>query len=144
MYCIVCLFPSLSAYDEKQRSKRQQISSRSWFSSTSATAGGAAGSLLHKLGLQGKEAAAAKALSSSHSPLIRKRMSTGARRESVPEGNVCKLSNISPRWDVTQTGDGGCMDSKSSNNSETKGDRSLTGITSLVADYSDSDSDPGQ
>ncbi|KAJ0033655.1 hypothetical protein NQD34_000762 [Periophthalmus magnuspinnatus] len=64
------------SFDGKQQSKRQAISSRSWFSSSSSTAGGAAQSLLHRLGQQGKEAAVVKALGPSHGAFIRKRTTT--------------------------------------------------------------------
>ncbi|XP_049576622.1 probable splicing factor YJU2B [Syngnathus scovelli] len=66
------------SYEDKQRSKRQEISTRSWFSSppggtTSASAASASGALLHKLGLQAKEAAVAKALGAPRTPLIRRK-----------------------------------------------------------------------
>ncbi|KAK5865370.1 hypothetical protein PBY51_019648 [Eleginops maclovinus] len=83
------------SYDDKQHSKRKEISSRSWFNSPSPSPASPAGSLLLKLGLQGKEAAVAKALSSSHSALIRRRSggpgprnepcATATRRNSNPE-----------------------------------------------------------
>ncbi|XP_029283202.1 coiled-coil domain-containing protein 130 homolog [Cottoperca gobio] len=85
------------SYDDRQHSKRKEISSRSWFTATSPPPGSPAGSLLHKLSLQGKEAAVAKALSSSHSSLICRRSggiktepcATIARRKSNPEINMC-------------------------------------------------------
>ncbi|XP_031419878.1 coiled-coil domain-containing protein 130 homolog isoform X2 [Clupea harengus] len=69
-------FQSSDSYDDRQQSKRKEIASRSWFNSPISTPGSAAGSLLHKLGLQGKEAAATKALSSpatSALSLVRRR-----------------------------------------------------------------------
>ncbi|KAF3852814.1 hypothetical protein F7725_006169 [Dissostichus mawsoni] len=75
--------------------------------------------LLHKLGLQGKEAAVAKALSSSQSTLIRRRSAgpgprtepcaTATRRNSNPDINTCEgdeTPSISPTemcQDVTET-----------------------------------------
>ncbi|XP_070683933.1 probable splicing factor YJU2B [Pempheris klunzingeri] len=164
------------SYDDKQHSKRKEISTRSWFNSTSATPGSAAGSLLHKLGLQGKEAAVAKALSSSHSPLIRRRSggpgtrgepcATVTRRESLPEIDTCngEISKVAQREEapsivpaqvgreVTET-NGSASGEKHAKTTEEadeglakekEQDRSLGAVTSLVADYSDSDSDPGQ
>ncbi|XP_077379587.1 putative splicing factor YJU2B [Festucalex cinctus] len=107
------------SYEDKQRSKRQEISSRSWFSSTpggtaatttstSTTCGG----LLHKLGLQGKEAAVAKALGPSRTPLI--------RRKSDPQDSA-------PATASREVG-------------STEQD---TSSSSLVPNYSDSDSDHG-
>ncbi|KAK5898791.1 hypothetical protein CesoFtcFv8_008336 [Champsocephalus esox] len=95
------------SYDDKQHIKRKEISSRSWFTSPSPTPGSPAGSLLHKLGLQGKEAAVAKALSSSQSALIRRRSAgprtepcaTATRRNSYPEISTCEgdeTPSISP------------------------------------------------
>ncbi|KAL1005733.1 hypothetical protein UPYG_G00063290 [Umbra pygmaea] len=73
------------SYDDKQHYKRKEISSRSWFSSPTLPPGSAAGSLLQKLGLQGKEAAVTKALGPYHtatSPhsLIRRRTEGSASR----------------------------------------------------------------
>lgn len=165
-----------SAYEDKQHSKRKEIASRSWFNFTSSPAGGAASSLLHKLSLQGKEAAVAKALGSSHSPLIRRRTgesgsknepcATVTRRNSQSEG-------VEERLKVTQKEEAPCARSAHEgeeeekhgsglNNSTTteevhkkltnaadcvkeseKGTSSGGGV-SLVADYSDSDSDSTQ
>ncbi|MEQ2245057.1 hypothetical protein ILYODFUR_023627 [Ilyodon furcidens] len=161
------------SYEDKQHTKRKEIASRSWFNSSSTPAGGAAGNLLHKLSLQGKEAAVAKALGSSQSPIIRRRSSgSGVKNEQCgttthgkSKRNACEL--------VTKTEEAQCVESthgeeevavkndRSSNEllgkiaKET--DQRLTdtvdcgkekgrnkcsvGVTSLVADYSDSDSD---
>lgn len=160
-----------SAYEDKQHSKRKEIASRSWFNFTSSPAAGAAGSLLHKLSLQGKEAAVAKALGSSHSPLIRKRTgesgskndpcATVTRRNSQSEGDEVRL-------EVTQKEEAPCTQSahegeenglnnfktteevhKKLTNAadcvkESENGTSSGGVTSLVADYSDSDSDSTQ
>nr|XP_046229981.1 probable splicing factor YJU2B [Scatophagus argus]XP_046229990.1 probable splicing factor YJU2B [Scatophagus argus] len=170
-------YQSPDSYEDKQHSKRKEISSRSWFSSPSATPGGAAGSLLHKLGLQGKEAAVAKALGSSHSPLIRKRTAgPGVKTEpcatitrmqshtdiSMCDGETSKLSQRedTPRVSAPQVGREG-TETNVSGSTETRGkstqeaddglteakekeeDRRLGAVTSLVADYSDSDSESG-
>lgn len=170
--CFSSMYHFSSAYEDKQHSKRKEISSRSWFNTSPAASGSAAGSLLHKLSLQGKEAAVAKALSSSHSPLIRKRSggvktepcATISRRLSQPEINTCdvetlkesKITLLTHRGQeametnscslkemhvkTTEAADDGekntkvCVDEKNQ-------DTCL--VTSLVADYSDSDSDPG-
>ncbi|XP_037104475.1 coiled-coil domain-containing protein 130 homolog isoform X2 [Syngnathus acus] len=66
------------SYEDKQRSKRQEIATRSWFSSTpggTTPASGASASeaLLRKLGLQAKAAAVAKALGAPRTPLVRRK-----------------------------------------------------------------------
>ncbi|CAL8288550.1 unnamed protein product [Arctogadus glacialis] len=68
------------SYDARQHSKRKEIATRSWFSPPGASAGSRGpGAFLHKLSLQGKGAAVAKALgpspaiSSGAGPLIRRR-----------------------------------------------------------------------
>lgn len=152
------------SYDDKQHIKRKEISSRSWFTSPSPTPGSPAGNLLHKLGLQGKEAAVAKALSSSQSALIRRRSAgprtepcaTATRRNSYPEINTCEgdeTPSISPTemcQDVTETNgsrethvkttEEGVTTTKDSGKEKERG-RSLGALTSIMADYSDSDSD---
>lgn len=137
-----CCF-SYAAYDDKQQSKRKEISSRSWFNSTSVTPGG----LLHKLGVQGKEAAVAKALGSPHSPLIRKRTG-GPGITSEPSSTITsvKEERLSPvchegadakdRVEITEELDEGLATTEKEQNRHR--------VPSLVADYSDSDSDPGQ
>ncbi|XP_059191275.1 probable splicing factor YJU2B [Centropristis striata] len=170
------------SYEDKQHSKRKEISSRSWFNSPSTTPGGAAGSLLHKLSLQGKEAAVAKALSSSHSPLIRKRSggsgiktepcATITCRKSNPEISTCdgNVSKVTQREEdqsraptqegkeVTETNGSGSgemhvktteeanegLTQVKDSGKEKEQVRRLGALASLVADYSDSDSDPGQ
>ncbi|XP_041838327.1 coiled-coil domain-containing protein 130 homolog [Melanotaenia boesemani] len=169
------------SYEDKQHSKRKEIASRSWFNSTSAPTGGAAGSLLHKLSLQGKEAAVAKAMGSSHSPLIRKRTggpgiksercATITHRKSHPEVASCdeEVQKVTqpeeaPNMVFTRGGEkeaqtNGCemkevhvkikeeMDKTPTNlvdcGKEKDEGKLSGGITSLVADYSDSDSDAG-
>ncbi|MED6268879.1 hypothetical protein CHARACLAT_027173 [Characodon lateralis] len=161
------------SYEDKQHTKRKEIASRSWFNSSSTPAGGAAGSLLHKLSLQGKEAAVAKALGSSQSPIIRRRSSgSGVKNEQCgttahgkSKRNACEL--------VTKTDEAQCVESthgeedvavkndRSSNEllgkivketdqrltdtvdcgKEKERNKCSVGVTSLVADYSDSDSD---
>lgn len=145
------------SFEDKQHSKRQEISSRSWFNSPSAPLGGAAGGLLHRLGLQGKEAAVAKALGSTHSPLIRKRTgpsgaktcTTVTRRRSDPEvdGQTSKDTPTQEASDVTvclspvgQEVTGGRADEGPRKDP----DRGFGGVPSLVADYSDSESDSEQ
>lgn len=131
------------ACEEKQHSKRQEISSRPWFSTTPASAKGAAGSLLHRINQQSKEAAVAKALGSSHNSLVRKRTDTSEpsatvmQRQSDTEPNTCdkdasellqtkETANVSPQEEGSGTQD-----------------RSFGPLGSLVPDYNDSDSDPG-
>ncbi|KAM3623833.1 uncharacterized protein V6R79_016088 [Siganus canaliculatus] len=145
------------SYDHKQQSKRKEISSRSWFSAPATTPGGAAGSLLQKLGQQGKEAAVAKALGSSHSPLIRKRSAgqgikhepcaTVTCTESRPPVSARNGESASPKQaaqEVTETKDSGSRATDEGLTSEKERDRGFGAVTSLVADYSDSESDPGQ
>ncbi len=170
--CLLIVSTFYSAYEDKQHSKRKEISCRSWFGSPSASPAGAAGSLLHKLSLQGKEAALAKALGSSHSPLIRKRTggvgtntepcSTITRKQSHPEINtpdvhITAVTQTEEAPTPTQVGreaaeiiDGDSTKTRVKTTEEAdegltkRKDRSLGAFTSLVADYSDSDSEPGQ
>lgn len=165
------------SYEDKQHSKRREIASRSWFNTFSGPAGGAAGSLLHKLSQQGKEAAVAKALGSSQSPLIRRRSDrSGAKSEQcairTPGGSQQEVG-ASEEEVLTQTEEAQCVRSTDGlNHVAVKNDTSSNelfakivketdqrqtdavdcgkekeqtkcpgGVTSLVADYSDSDSD---
>ncbi|XP_060944048.1 probable splicing factor YJU2B [Limanda limanda] len=157
------------SYEDKKHSKRKEICSRSWFNSTTASPGSAAGSLIQKLALQGREARVAKALSSSPAQLIQKGFSiktkpraTVTRRKSDPEVNTCvdevaqteceqpdavvrptradqEAAETNDRVKTTEEVNGGLMNAE---DSEKEKDRSRGPITSLVADYSDSD--PGQ
>lgn len=152
-------FSPQSAYEDKQHSKRKEISSRPWFSTSLVTPGSAAGSLLHKLSLQGKEAAMAKTLNSSYSPLIRVKTepcATVSRTQSLPENGTCGAQTLdvtrkeeAPRSSHTQLGREAAEtlikteDVDDGQTEATEQNRSLGHITSLVADYSDSDSDPG-
>lgn len=166
-----------SAYEDKKQSKRKEIASRSWFNFTSTSAGGAAGSLLHKLSLQGKEAAVAKALGSSHSPLIRRRNSECGNKNE-PCATITRRNSEDGSCDeemvkVTQKDETPCAGSAHEGEEEEKNSSGLNkvdskeevhtklkdaaehmkeyekgansgGVTSLVADYSDSDSDSTQ
>uniref|UniRef100_A0A8C7MF97 Probable splicing factor YJU2B n=1 Tax=Oncorhynchus kisutch TaxID=8019 RepID=A0A8C7MF97_ONCKI len=88
------------SYDDRQNYKRKEISSRSWFSSPTLPPGSAAGSLLQKLGLQGKGAAVAKALGpqvSSPNPhsLIRRKSDPGTNdlgNSLLPEGKELQVA----------------------------------------------------
>ncbi|KAM6972414.1 putative splicing factor YJU2B [Aplochiton taeniatus] len=188
-------YQASDSYDDRQHSKRKEISHRSWFSGASSSSlpqGGAAGSLLHKLGLQGKGAAVAKALapsptSSSPGALIRRRTegsSSGAeptaavrRRSSYPEPHGAPHEEKGVRETHTEAGPSShgtrpprpgqetvhannITSTGTLDNSAEEEDRGVTGkedcgtsvkwhstlgsFKSLVADYSDSDSDPGQ
>ncbi|XP_047434729.1 probable splicing factor YJU2B [Mugil cephalus] len=160
------------SYEDKQHNKRKEISSRSWFNSSSTPPGGAAVSLLHKISLQGKEAAVAKALGSSQSPLIRRRTvasgskgersATVARRKSSPEVGSCdgETLKVTRREEapcsvatregpkVAEVSGPGFKEEKRTETNAKDFEKDLGkcsgGLTSLVADYSDSDSDPGQ
>ncbi|KAM3865317.1 putative splicing factor YJU2B [Diretmus argenteus] len=164
-------YQTADSYEDRQHSKRKEISSRSWFTSPSAPPGGAAGSLLHKLGLQGKGAAVAKALgpsSSFSSPisLIRRRTegsgnktppcasATATRRRSDPEVNTRHRATpeaTTPRQEVAETNNSGSNTTDEEGNGPTGAEDSGKekereggsggGNTSLVADYTDSDSD---
>ncbi|KAM9493326.1 putative splicing factor YJU2B isoform 1-T2 [Clarias gariepinus] len=71
-------FQSPDSYDDRQHTKRQQISSRSWFSSPSSTpSGSAAGNLLNKLGLKSRDVAAARGLNATPSSSLVRRRSDG-------------------------------------------------------------------
>ncbi|XP_043079057.1 coiled-coil domain-containing protein 130 homolog [Puntigrus tetrazona] len=147
-------FQSPDSYDDRQQTKRQQISSRSWFSGPSSATGGAAGGLLQKLGQQGRGAAVAKALSSStpSSHILVRRKSESSRTESA---NVT-TSSSSPDTnattvDTTPTGSPSPltnnMNSSTESNTQScttevheEEDKNVCAGKSLVADYSDSDS----
>lgn len=168
----------LSAYEDRQQSKRQQISSRSWFSSSSTQLGGTVGSLLQKLGKQGKDAAAAKALSyTSPAPLsLVRRRSEGSCTVSSSPGkapssncsdsypqpgsssnrvspdradleNTDKYSDSLPAQPSEETQDTSTPETaecaKEQHPTEDNSSKLSNGM-SLVADYSDSDSDPGK
>ncbi|KAJ3613997.1 hypothetical protein NHX12_017574 [Muraenolepis orangiensis] len=140
------------SYDARQRSKRKEISTRSWFSpAPSAPPGG--GGLLHKLSLQGKGAAVAKALgpspSTSTGQLIRRRTvtpgigtppcSTAARRKSDPGPS-------SFSWSPCRQGDQEEKKVALEHIGTSKGDvadceKVAGGLVSLVANYSDSDAE---
>ncbi|XP_013874647.1 putative splicing factor YJU2B [Austrofundulus limnaeus] len=160
------------SYEDKKQSKRKEIASRSWFNVASPSAGGAAGSLLHKLSLQGKEAAVAKALGSSHSPLIRRRTSESANKNepcaTIARANsedcdeeMVKVAQKDPSAGSAHEGEeeekNSCglnkVDSKTKEEvytkqtdavdhmKESEKGTSSGGVASLVADYSDSDSE---
>ncbi|XP_020786501.1 probable splicing factor YJU2B [Boleophthalmus pectinirostris] len=170
------------SFDDKQQSKRQEISSRSWFSSSSSALGGAAHSLLQKLGQQGKEAAVAKAMGPSHGALIRKRTAT-TTNTTVATTNVSTATSKRPEHKTTDgalirkqtaattngnanepvhmttatvTREAADCDPGTGGREEKEEEKqnghlnivektcSLGGNTSLVADYSDSDSDGAQ
>ncbi|XP_026092126.1 putative splicing factor YJU2B [Carassius auratus] len=153
-------FQSPDSYDDRQQTKRLQISSRSWFVSPSSAAGGAAGSLLQKLGQQGRGAAVAKALSSTtpsaHILVRRKSESNKTETASIMTSNSSPAANsaavdtdptdsLSPLTNNinsstdTNTPSGTSETHKGSPSEEDKSLLALTG-KSLVADYSDSDS----
>ncbi|KAK7930618.1 hypothetical protein WMY93_007013 [Mugilogobius chulae] len=134
------------SYDDRQQSKRQQISSRSWFSASSSAAGGAASSLLHKLTQQGKEAAVAKALGPSHGTLIRKRTTT-----TTTNGPKNTTATATVTRETERDCDGKAEEEEEREEKKQNGHLHsveknvvLSGNTSLVADYSDSDSDGAQ
>ncbi|XP_036421118.1 coiled-coil domain-containing protein 130 homolog [Colossoma macropomum] len=172
-------FQSPDSYDDRQQSKRQQISSRSWFGSSSTPSGGALGGLLQKLGQQGRDAAVSKALSCAPpSPisLVRRRSDGGSTTSSSPSqtpsstssvndshpqpvsspntvtpeqadledkhinGNSPSTLSLEDRQDVYTANAAESIKDKAPVDSSTK----LCAGVSLVADYSDSDSDSGQ
>lgn len=107
------------SYDDRQNYKRKEISSRSWFSSPTLPPGSAAGSLLQKLGLQGKGAAVAKALGpqvsspNPHSLIRRKTEGSGnkpevcatvTRRNSDPGTNDLGKLQVAQRTGGTDLG----------------------------------------
>lgn len=133
-------FQSPDSYDDRQQTKRQQISTRSWFSSScssspssSATTGSALGSLLQKLGQKGRTAAAAKVLNTPICTALVRRRSDGADVKNQPERSDVDATRV-------QT-----QDTSASVNRDPAKSISAESCTSktLVPDYSDSDSDPG-
>ncbi|XP_075903738.1 putative splicing factor YJU2B [Nelusetta ayraudi] len=156
-------FQAPESFKDKQDNKRKEVSSRSWFSSTSPTPGSAAGKLLHKISLQGKEAAVAKNLGSSLRPLIRKhsalKIETGANSVNgrVPPENTCNggISEVSPQEEEPSTSSAHlgqepgkrrttAPEGLGDGRAEATQDSRSSGFASLVADYSDSDSDSAQ
>uniref|UniRef100_A0AAY4F0P9 Probable splicing factor YJU2B n=1 Tax=Denticeps clupeoides TaxID=299321 RepID=A0AAY4F0P9_9TELE len=124
------------SYEEKQQSKRKEISSRSWFGSPSTPAGSAVGGLLQKLSLQGKGAAAAKTLglaTPSALSLVRKKTESDTSSSGTS-------STDEARSEQTMTPDP-VLTAKDCGPEEAGSDSC---VKSLVVDYSDSDSDPGQ
>uniref|UniRef100_A0AAY5JXM8 Probable splicing factor YJU2B n=1 Tax=Esox lucius TaxID=8010 RepID=A0AAY5JXM8_ESOLU len=73
------------SYDDRQQYKRKEISSRSWFSSPARPTGSPVGSLLQKLGLQGKGPSLARAPGPSQTALSPHRL---IRRRT--EGSGCR------------------------------------------------------
>ncbi|XP_060767359.1 probable splicing factor YJU2B [Neoarius graeffei] len=163
-------FQSPDSYEDRQHTKRQQISSRSWFSPSSSTpTGSAVGRLLNKLGQKGRGATAAKALKTTPgSSLVRRRSDGGgggaiiddasltacSTQESVSCPNIATLdskntdsSSIQCLEDRHET----CRPSTEERagkpfpevHCETEGHSSTQtcSASSLVPDYSDSDSD---
>lgn len=149
------------AYEDKKQTKRKQISSRSWFSSPSLTAGGAAGSLLQKLGQQGRGAAVAKALgpttTSSHI-LVRRKSEGGKTDSSSATNSVASSPEVNPEdFNNTNTDTNTNHTSAETQKGSTSENVRLSEVTcgteeenitvssagkkSLVVDYSDSDSD---
>lgn len=113
--------------------------------------------------MQGKEAAVAKSLGCPQKPLIRKH--TGVKTEAganiingqvQPEIYTCnrEISKVTPKEDPCASSAYLGQESEKRHITTSEGldeerkateeDRSLGGITSLVADYSDSDSDTTQ
>lgn len=130
-------YQTLDSCEDKKLIKSKEISSRPWFTSPSSKPpGGAAGYLLHKIGLQGKRAAVVKALGFSHGPLV--------RRRSTKEDDQTKVST-----EVTQSEETTSTEGQQGNGGHKEADEEQTAekvtcsgsVTSLVADYSDSDSD---
>lgn len=151
------------AYEDKKHSKRQQISSRSWFSSPSLTAGAAAGGLLQKLGQQGRGAAVAKALGSttSSSHILVRRKSEGGKADNNSAVNALAFPlDISPgdfnnttkdRTRHTNDVNDASAETKKGGTSENESEvhcgtaevngTGLSAAKGLVVAYSDSDSD---
>ncbi|XP_062845849.1 probable splicing factor YJU2B isoform X2 [Trichomycterus rosablanca] len=156
-------FQSPESYDGQQVIKRQQISSRSWFSSpcsSSTPSGGAVGSLLQKLGLKGRDAAAAKALNTtptSTNSLVRRRSDGGPRVPDCASLTLCSMPKNTPQHSDSEPSTNHKYNTAtlSTEHMETErgaemhcgmGDAGTDSCTakSLVADYSDSGSDSGQ
>ncbi|XP_076841332.1 putative splicing factor YJU2B [Brachyhypopomus gauderio] len=188
-------YQSPDSYEHRKQTKRQQISSRSWFSASSTPSGGAVGSLLQRLGQQGRDVAVAKALGSAPPcslSLVRRKSEGGSSAPNTPsrtppttaaspvprprslsspdraDPDAACIQNTHQRAESptarpsaetihTHT-QGRTLDTHTPNTdgSVTKealeaqqrvmgdsGAKSFSGM-SLVADYSDSDSEPGQ
>lgn len=123
--------------------KRQEISSRPWFSATPTSSKGTAGGLLHRINQQSKEAAVAKALGSSHSPLVRKRTES-----SEPSATVTQRQSQPDTWTPDKETSQLPQRPENANllpleDESGAEDRCFGPLGSLVPDYNDSDSDPG-
>ncbi|KAK2819586.1 hypothetical protein Q7C36_021232 [Tachysurus vachellii] len=135
-------FQTPDTYEDRQHMKRKQISSRSWFSLSSSTpSGSAVGNLLNKLSQKGRDAAASKALNTSPSSSLVRRRSDGCVsviNNPVPASCSIQESVSCPNKmsENADPSDGQCsVDTRHTYRPTAK---------SLVADYSDSDSDSGQ
>ncbi|XP_058237276.1 probable splicing factor YJU2B isoform X1 [Hemibagrus wyckioides] len=161
-------FQTPDSYEDRQHMKRQQISSRSWFSLSSSTPlGSAVGNLLNKLGQKGRDAAASKALNASpSSSLVRRRSDGGVSAADNPIQASCSsqesISCPSLTTENVESSHGRCPEERQDTGRVTteetagksapevhcgvEGHSSAESCTtkSLVADYSDSDSDSGQ
>lgn len=132
------------ACEEKQHSKRKEISSRPWFSTTPTSIKAPAGSLLHRINQQSKEAAVAKALGSSHSPLVRKRIESSESGATITQRQSdAELDTRKKGTSELTHGDETAIVSPVEEGTAAQG-RGFEPLTSLVPDYNDSDSDPGQ
>lgn len=159
------------AYDDRQHTKRQQISSRSWFSSPSSTpSGSAAGNLLNKLGLKSRDVTAARALNATpSSSLVRRRSDGGSpvieratltscsSQVSVTCPNMAALNlenSDSPSVQCSDKGQDTHIQSTEENSGKPASEvhcgiegqniNESCSTKSLVADYSDTDSDTCQ
>ncbi|KAK3509969.1 hypothetical protein QTP70_023786, partial [Hemibagrus guttatus] len=160
-------FQTPDSYEDRQHMKRQQISSRSWFSPSSSTpSGSAVGNLLNKLSHKGRDAAASKALNTSpSSSLVRRKSDGGVSVVDNPIQASCStqlsISFPSVASENMDSSHGQCSEERLDTDRLTEesagksapevhcgveGHSSAESCTtkSLVADYSDSDSDSGQ
>lgn len=156
--------PFLSAYEGRQHTKRQQISSRSWFSPSSSTpSGSAVGNLLNKLGQKGREAAATKALNTTPCGSLVRRRSDGGSAVDNPSLSSCSIQESVSCPNVAASGLektylSSVQDTFRASTEERAGkpapevhcgkdghsSTESSSTKSLVADYTDSDSDSSQ
>ncbi|MCI4393326.1 hypothetical protein PGIGA_G00156250 [Pangasianodon gigas] len=155
-------FQSPDSYEDRQHTKRQQIASRSWFSPSSSTpSGSAVGNLLNKLGQKGRDAAAARALNATpSSSLVRRRSDGGgtvvdnasltscSSQESVSCPNIAasdlKNADSFPVQCLEERQDTCRLTTEVHCGTERHSSIESCSTKSLVADYSDSDSESGQ
>lgn len=131
-------YRSLDSYDDKQKMKRKEIVTRSWFSSQQTPNSSKVGDTLKKLGIPkgpSKLTNTCAVISVSDLGIVRRKCAESPEAKSSSLDTACENVGISGHCsrDIDTTADTSVHEMETS-------DRRSSG-TSLVADYSDSSSD---